>query len=145
MLSRRDWLLLAVAAAVRPMTPVQVQKAMFLLGQRHKAAVGEHYYSFRPYNYGPFSSEIYQDAAALANAGLLLVDSAQPGRAWALYTASPSGMRRSRDLEADAPREAVEYLRRAVVWAQSLSFNELVSAIYRDFPEQRKNSVFVDR
>jgi len=42
------------------------------------------------------------------------------------------------------PDGAVAYLREVVPWAQSLSFNELVRAIYEAYPEPRANSVFRD-
>ena len=55
---------------------------------------------------------------------------------------TPHGATRARELASDAPEEAVEYLRAIVKWAQSLSFSQLVSAIYRMYPDQQANSVF---
>ena len=40
------------------------------------------------------------------------------------------------------PAEAQSFLTRLGTWVRSLGFKELVSAIYREFPEMRANSVF---
>jgi len=143
--SREDWLLVALAAAEgAPLTPVQLQKSLFLLGQELPDAVGEDFYAFRPYNYGPFSSAVYADADRLADEGLVRIDRMEPGRNWAVYSATPEGVERALALSNGLPGQAVEYLRSAVGWTRKLTFSQLVSAIYARYPEQRANSVFVD-
>lgn len=140
-MTRRDWTLLALAAARgRPLTPAQLQKALFLLGKKGK--VGGAFYNFRPYNFGPFSAEIYQDAESLEAEGLVRIDRKEPGRPWALYAATADGISAADRIKVDGKTR--EYLVRLVDWARSLSFQQLVSAVYREFPEQRANSVFVE-
>jgi hypothetical protein len=69
MASRDEFLLLALASASDGrLTPVQIQKAMFLLKQEAGQFVGPDFYEFVPYNYGPFNSSIYDDLNALAGA-----------------------------------------------------------------------------
>jgi hypothetical protein len=83
MASRDEFLLLALASASDGrLTPVQIQKAMFLLKQEAGQFVGPDFYEFVPYNYGPFNSSIYDDLNALAGAGLVTIDQSQ-GRSWA--------------------------------------------------------------
>ena len=142
---RQDWTLLAVAAADGDwLTPVQLQKVLFLLGDRQAAIVGSDFYRFRPYNYGPFSADVYKDAEALAAVGLLEIEVEAPRRAWALYRATPEGLRQARNVAAAVSPASVEYLRRLVEWARSLSFHQLVSAVYSAYPHQRARSIFVD-
>src|SRR5439155_6656754 len=52
---RSAWVLLALLAAEgHSLTPVQLQKCLFLLGSRRPKDVGRDFYHFRPYDYGPF-------------------------------------------------------------------------------------------
>jgi len=122
------------------LTPAQLQKALFLLGKKGK--VGGSFYNFRPYNFGPFSAEIYQDAELLEAEGLVRIDRKEPGRPWALYAATADGIAAADSIKVDGKTR--DYLQRLVEWARSLSFQQLVSAVYREFPEQRVNSVFVE-
>ena len=118
-LTRQDWNLLAIAAAGgAPLSPVQLQKVLFLLGCEQKAAAGKDFYSFSPYNYGPFDKHVYEDAEALAIDGLVQI---QRGR-WADYSATGAGLAKATKLEASASADAVAYLRKVVQWARSLSF-----------------------
>jgi uncharacterized protein YwgA len=141
-MERKDWTLLAISFAEgEPMSPVQLQKTLFLLGRNFPSEVGQDFYEFTPHYYGPFSATIYDDAAQLAADGLVRVER-QPWRSWAEYTATPRGMARAGDLNKHAPPQAVLYLKATVDWARSLSFQQLVSAIYKRYPDQRANSVF---
>ena len=51
-------------------------------------------------------------------------------------------MRRALQLREANPRAAA-YLDQVVKWALSLSFTQLVRAIYEQYPEMREKSVFV--
>lgn len=140
-MERRDWVLLALLAAPdKRLQPVQLQKSLFLLQQRG-GTLGSAFYAFRPYHYGPFSREVYDDADTLAIEGMLQVDHA-PGSYWREYSATEEGLTRARCLSSEAKPEAWAYLQRAVLWVTGLSFNELVRSIYVHFPEYRVNSVF---
>ena len=68
MLTRQDWLLLALSKSPGgAMSPVQIQKAMFLFGQEAGDTVGTDFYSFQPYDYGPFDSAVYEDLRRMTN------------------------------------------------------------------------------
>lgn len=141
-LQNKDWTLLAISAAQgESLTPVQLQKSLFLMGQNAPWAVGRSYYHFSPYNYGPFSQRVYTDAEVLARDGLVRIER-RPGQSWVEYSATPVGLRKAAEIERQVPSSAAEYLRSVVAWAHGLTFGELVSAIYSAFPEQRVNSVF---
>lgn len=143
--TRSDWTLLAIAAAEgRPLTPVQLQKVLFILGKKKAGRVGAGFYTFRPYNYGPFSPDIYHDADILDSMGLVDVDHGSPARSWSTYKATDKGIAKAQQLRANAPADAVKYLDALVSWARNLNFQQLVSAVYERYPEQRVNSIFVD-
>ena len=74
-LDRKDFLLYAVAMVYNePLTPVQLQKAMFLVGQQ-KGGISElpdDFYQFEPYHYGPHCGQVYEDIRELNDEKLVL-------------------------------------------------------------------------
>ena len=53
----RDFLLLVVASGKdKALTPVQLQKSLFLLGKTDLAEAVDSPYDFEPYHYGPFDA-----------------------------------------------------------------------------------------
>ena len=67
-------LMMLATAEGGPFTPVQIQKAMFLLSQE----AGEIFdnksrYDFQPYDYGPFDSGVYTDIGGLHSEGLVFL------------------------------------------------------------------------
>lgn len=142
-LERQSWTLLALAAASpQLLTPVQLQKILFLLGEELPDAVGPGFYEFKPYNYGPFSSAIYSDAESLQEQGLARL--VHNGR-WTNYGASEAGIALAAGLRAQLDETVAGFIDQLVAWAKGLSFDELVRAVYKKFPQMRKNSVWVDK
>jgi uncharacterized protein YwgA len=137
-----DWILLVLdAAGDEPLSPVQLQKTLFLIKENFPRATGRLFYRFTPYNYGPFNAGIYSDAEKLANVGLVDID--QPSRgSYSRYSITPAGRTRAEALKADLKPNVPRYIDDVVRWAKSLTFTQLVKAIYDAFPEQRQNSVF---
>jgi hypothetical protein len=143
-MERRYWPLLAIDdAGPAGLSPVQLQKVLFLLGQNLPHEVGKSYYKFVPYNYGPFDQHVYSDADSLIRDGL--VQSVQvAGRNWAYYMVTPEGHRVAGHVRStEVSRKVSEYITKVVKWAQSLSFAQLLSAIYKAYPQYKAKSVFV--
>jgi hypothetical protein len=129
------------SAGERGLSPVQAQKSLFLLGKRLPADVGKDFYEFVPYSYGPFSQDIYDDVAALHRDGLVVFRPVA-GRNWVEYVITEKGRNRAGGVRKVTPEAASGYLGRVVSWAQRQSFQALVGAIYKMYPEYRKNSAF---
>jgi hypothetical protein len=73
-MQRQDWLLLVLCAAHQEgLTPVQLQKSLFLVGQELPRHVRSHFYAFFPYNYGPFDPQICRDADRLGKDGFVAI------------------------------------------------------------------------
>ena len=143
-MKRRDWLLAVVAAADEDgLTPVQLQKSLFLIGKTLTAKHGKagRFYHFEPYDYGPFCSDIYQDATALQLDNLLRVDYSC-GSSYRRYIVTEDGRQASAGFMGGLAENVRDYLIRLVVWIKSQSFKELVMAIYRSHPDMKVNSVF---
>ena len=136
---RSDLLLKIIKAAEGdPLTPAQLQKTAFLVGQECEDYVPESYYKFVPYDYGPFCVDIYRDAEMLAEQGLVAIDT-NPTGGWKEYRATY----RSGSVDANSiPDKVADYIKTAVEWAMRLTFRELVSSIYHHYPEYRENSIF---
>jgi uncharacterized protein YwgA len=136
-------LLFALAAAPEhSLTPVQVQKIAFLVGQEAKRLAPKPFYKFTPYDYGPFSPAVYNDLSKYAQDGLVAVDR-PPGARVRRYRLTSEGLEHLQSTDAEMSPLA-DYVSQATQWVTSLSFTELVSAIYARYPSYKKNSVFVE-
>lgn len=141
-MERRDWVLLALGTPEgHSLSPVQLQKSLFLLGKELEREIDTDFYQFVPHNYGPFSRAIYADAESLAADGLVTVERGGP---YPTYRISADGVARLQNIKREASLPAQTYLARVVDWTKRLSFPALVRAIYARYPEYRVNSVFRD-
>lgn len=141
-IDKRGLLLLVLASSDRHFTPVQLQKTLFLIDERGSGLVGGKKFNFEPYDYGPFDQEVYRVAEQLQREGLIEIDNSHSTTPSRRYALTAIGRRRAQDVRDIASSRAVEYIRTVVTWVQSLSFADLVSAIYKEFPAMRSNSVF---
>jgi hypothetical protein len=141
-LTGKEWLLVAIGLD-RPSTGsqdldrVRLMKTLFVFGKLVPAAIDQPY-QFEPYNYGPFDVRVYQDAEGLVASGLVEI---KPGR-YPSYTPTEKGSELARQLIAQAPSPAVEYMKRVRAWSLSVDFSTLVKAIYQQWPEMRARSQF---
>jgi len=143
-LSRDEVALVVLSLAEgRPFTPVQIQKALFLASDKVSEAFDhDSRYNFQPYDYGPFDWQVYADVEALEREGLAEIR--QQGSQWRIYSATRSGVAEGQRLARQLTRTQRQVLERIVNLVRSLSFNDLVSAIYRAYPQMRARSVFRD-
>jgi hypothetical protein len=123
-----------------PFTPVQIQKALFLADDKASGAFSSRY-DFQPYDYGPFDRQVYSDIDELAQNGMAQINQ-QPGARWRTYSASVVGIDLGQHYAERLTDEQRAVLEKIVQLVRSLSFNELVSAIYRAYPPMRARSVF---
>lgn len=141
-ITKKDWTLLTISCAEGDyISPAQLQKSLFLLSKMKPQAVNTDYYNFIPYNYGPFSQEIYSDIDELVNEGLVITGHPE-GERWLGYAITSKGSEYARSLREKATDEDYNYLYRVVNWARNVSFQELIRTIYHRFPEFKANSVF---
>jgi hypothetical protein len=142
MADRKDVLLTALALSDnRSLTPVQVQKAMFLIAAEAMDAAPGPFYKFEKYNYGPFCSDIYSDLTEFERCDLLAVDQPLNSRVRA-YRLTDQGVKAAALSKSHLNPGLTEYLKSVIEWVTSLSFPDLVRAIYKKYPEYKENSVF---
>lgn len=138
----KDIVLLVISAASgEGLSPVQIQKSLFLIGGSHLPELPADFYQFHPYNYGPFNEEIYADADSLVQEGMVFSVPVS-GHGWAKYVVTPKGTAKAEEIKKKLSKTLTDFIQVIVDWVSSLSFAELLRAIYRAFPQYRANSVF---
>ena len=141
-MNKKDVALLAIAYAKgNGLSPVQLQKTLFLLQKKAPTLVGHDFYNFEPYNYGPFDPQIYSDAESLQEEGSVMI-AARADQRWKNYALPARGAERATTLAQSLDSKARDYLQRLVKWVLSLDFNTLLRYIYAKYPKYRENSVF---
>lgn len=139
-MERRRYVLAVMASGDRPeYSPAQLQKLFFLMDREAAAHTGGPYFNFRPYDYGPFDAAVYEEVEALAAQGLALVDKTGFYR---IYSLTPAGIAAGTAALEEFTPAGRDYAARAANWVRRVSFNQLVSEIYKRYPEMKENSVF---
>lgn len=143
-LGQRDWLMLLLGVGdARALDPIRIQKGMFLLAQEGGVREDEQYL-FRPYDYGPFSSRIYDDLDALVEEGLVARE-AVPGYTWSRFRLTPEGLAETQEIADRLDEEHLQGVRFLLQMKSDVltrSFNRLLHYVYRRYPDYAKNSVF---
>ena len=139
--TRQEFILsvIALQGENASLTPVQVQKLFFLLDMKIPSEVGGPYFAFEPYDYGPFDATVYRDLESLALRGLAFIGSSNGTRQ---YKLSDHGYQLGFSKSASFPDNVKAYISRLGSFVRSLSFAELVSSIYKEFPDMKRNSIF---
>ena len=139
-MERTEFVLAAASAAGSDsLTPVQVQKLFFLLDENVAKKADGPYFDFQPYDYGPFDKEVYREFEKLAETGFVEVTISGGMR---VYRLTNEGFHAGSEVFQNFEGPIQEYIKQATEFVRSLSFPQLVSAIYEAYPEMKKNSVF---
>ncbi|MEI8061338.1 MAG: hypothetical protein WCG99_03545 [Candidatus Berkelbacteria bacterium] len=139
---KKEKLLLLVldAAGDKGLSPVQLQKSVFLIQQSIPSQSKEKY-AFAPYNYGPFDKHIYLDADELSSNGLVSKERC-PDRSWQKYCVTDEGKTSAKAVASAEDEKIVRFVGKIVSWVQSLTFEQLLASVYKKYPEYKINSVF---
>ena len=138
-MTKREVVLATLAPAQgKQHSPVQVQKLLFLLDREAFQLVDGPHFNFQPYNYGPFDKAVYQVLDELDKDELVTIRSSGWQRTYAL---TPTGQNDGDRLLGKLPDAAQNYIRSASAFVLKLNFLELVSAIYKAYPDMQENSI----
>ena len=141
-MQRKEIILLGMAGGHR-FSPVQVQKLFFLIDKNIGARVGGPFFSFTPYDYGPFDKAVYAELEKLKNEDLVeIVNGAQPSMRY--YQLSKEGEIFAEEIRSKNPVDISSYVETLSRFVRSLSFKDLVSAVYKAYPDMKANSVFTE-
>lgn len=138
----KNELLLAAMAAGNgsEFSPVQLQKLLFLIDRNVSGDLGGTGFTFVPYDYGPFDSSVYSSLSMLEAQGLAA--SSITSRGWKTHRLTAEGQACGQQTLQKLPHRAAAYIGEVASFVQRLSFSELVSAVYKAYPEMKVNSVF---
>jgi hypothetical protein len=136
----RDFALAGLAGTQGRLTPVQIQKLLFLLDRNIGQQLGGSGFAFQPYHYGPFDRRVYTTLEALRNEGLTVID--EPVGGMRTYGLTDAGRAAAATIFATLPANFRTYISQVQQFVRSQSFAGLVSSIYQAYPEMKANSVF---
>ncbi len=141
-MDREDFMLAVMShAGNRTFTPVQVQKLFFLLDRNVPDPQNGPYFDFEPYDYGPFDKEVYEELDNLDEQEF--VEVMKPfGHGVRTYRLTDEGKVLGEKHFEALPKDVQQYIEKTVDFVRSLSFADLVSAIYKEYPDMKVNSVF---
>jgi len=140
-LMTRDQVVLAVmsTASQKGFRPVQIQKLFFLVDDRFSNHTGGPHFVFEPYDYGPFDQSVYHKLDELERDGYVEVTDQLYPRC---YSLTDAGQELGEEAFSKLDENVQEKLEQLSKFVRALSFGDLVSAIYREYPEMKVNSVF---
>lgn len=118
--------------------PVRVQKLLFLIDAEIAGWIDGPHFNFRPHNYGPLDIDVYLTLEELAATGHVRIDRSRPHCG---YKLTEEGRVRGQGSLADFPATASSYIRRANQWIVATSLEDLLSAIFQQYPGMAVNTI----
>lgn len=130
----------------------RLQKLVFLMQRRLEE--NENYplestdYDFVPYDYGPFSKELYGDLDALADHKMIesREESLYGDKTKYVYDLKPSGEEFvERQLSQQEAREILELARELKEKYNDILLSDLIEDVYSRYPKYAENSIYWER
>jgi hypothetical protein len=122
-------------------SPVQIQKLLFLIDREISDLVGGPHFRFKPYHYGPFDRSVYDVLEELEVVGDVEVNRDMDLRIRE-FRLTQGGIDRGVTILKSIPPKAKDYIERVSSFVRRSSFTQLVSSIYKAYPEMKKRSIF---
>lgn len=147
----RRWILLLLYVLGEVKGSTRLEKLLFLLKEEFKV-VGEDFYHFTPYLFGPFSPEALNDARLLRDAGLIEIKEETFDipllSDWIIirksYRLTRAGMEVAKRLFEDLKERAeLREVFRKLQHYNTQPLNVLLNYIYEKYPEYRKEEILV--
>jgi len=141
-MNRNDFVLAVFASSNDAIhSPVQIQKLFFLIEKKIPELSEYKYFNFVPYNYGPFDPEIYDIISELIGNGDLEIINDMNSRI-IRYKTTRKGQTMGENILKLFEKQAIDKIKILSTFIRKLTFFELVSAIYKEYPEMKKYSIF---
>ena len=114
---------------------------MFLIDRELADGIGGPQFDFQPYNYGPFDKDVYGCLEKLVNSGHIEIVSV-PGKRYPIYKMTNKGQEFGNEKLDSLKSWVKDGIKVYNEWVRRVSFTGLISAIYKSYPDMKKNSVF---
>lgn len=121
--------------------PVQLQKLLFLIDREIPECVNGPHFRFIPHHYGPFDQGIYIEIKALTRTGAVDVEDE---KRHPQYFLTDAGWQAGTHVLQGLSEAAARYTREAAGWVRTLTFPQLLRAIYAYCPAMAVNGVRPD-
>ena len=139
-MTREDYVLAVMSVAEGgSLSPVRVQKLFFLLDDKIPGKVGGPYFEFAPYDYGPFDANVYHVLESLKSKDLADIKKPEFSTP-SLYRLTVQGQKIGEEKFKSIPDDAQEYIVRLMEWIREKSFRQIVSSMYKYYPDMRTKS-----
>ena len=134
-MNKKDLILHVLSLAEnRSLSPVQIQKLLFLIDERiSHSIIGGKFFNFKPYDFGPFDKQIYIELDSLITDGLIDVEYIEKVKYFHLKDIS---------LSTQINSEINDKIKNLCAFVKKCSFKELLTAIYNEYPSMAVNTVF---
>ena len=141
MLRPQDWLLLFLSLPGGQYRTDQVRliKGLFLFAQEGPEEVRDLYH-FRAYHWGPFDPEVYRDAKALVEAGLVRSERIS-GTTRVAYEVTTVGENRATELRAHVAPDTLQCLEEIKGLITDLQFDGVLRYVYGKYPSFSVNTM----
>ena len=107
------------------LSPLQLQRSLFLVGQKREEHVGPGFYEFDADGSGPSSPALYVDLDALVTAEYV-VKQWEPESACSALRLSDAGRARAEEFRRKVKKDALSGLEDAVAWVKEQSYLDLI-------------------
>ena len=137
---RFDIVLTAMAAggAGARYDPVRVQKLLFLIDREIPQHINGPHFHFEPHHYGPFDEAVYEDLDRLAEQQQANIDTDE---GYNRYSLTDTGYAKGAAVLDMLPESALNYMENTAKWIRFVPLKQLLSTIYRQYPEMAVNSI----
>lgn len=122
-------------------SPVQIQKLFFLIDKNLGKKIGGPHFDFRPYHYGPFDKNLYFVINELERKKLIEIIPEQINRPRSFKLTS-TGQAYGIGLLNKLKQNYKDYISKVDSFVRETSFQDLVLAIYKEYPEMKEKSIF---
>lgn len=123
--------------------PIRVMKGMFLITMETPddwLSVADKY-EFEPYNWGPFSKDVYSDLEVLRGFGYVSVQ-AHSGRSWNTYALTKAGQQAAAEVSDSLDPRLMKYIDSVSQFVINRGFSDLLNAVYKRYPQYATRSLF---
>ena len=124
----------------------KLEKLLFLVKEevlkKHKLPFEEDYYVFRPYNYGPFTEELFDDIELLSDLGFLPKTDERENDDFVLTS---EGAQKASEIKDLLPNDIVAGIENIKKNYADRSLNNLLEYVYTKYPDYTLKSQIKDK
>lgn len=142
-MTKQDWLLLIIdAMGENPASPMEIQKALFLLGKNlnDQDRQCDNFYEFRAGDLGPEYIEIYEHTRVLESEKMIFIHFTLNG--YSEFEIRVKGHKKASQLQLLLSEKTNKYIEDVIKWLRSTPYSLVIASILNNFPEMGAKAIF---